>query len=99
MRPRLLWKLLVGHIVPVFAVIALVVWRSIDRRAADYYQALVEHYHSAPEDAHRIFLDSIHSDLIWGTLTALALTLLLTYLLTSWVLRPLFQITASTRKV
>lgn len=99
MRQRLLWKLLVGHIVPVFAVIALVVWHAIDRRAADYYRVLVERYQIVPGDAHRIFLDAIHSDLIWGTLAALALTLLLTYLLTRWVLRPLFQITAITRKV
>ena len=32
MRQRLLWKLLIGHIVPVFAIITLVVWRAIDRR-------------------------------------------------------------------
>lgn len=99
MRQRLLWKLLVGHIVPVFAVIALVVWHSIDRRAADYYRLLLERHHIAPDIAHRIFLDAIHRDLIWGTLTALALTLLLTYLLTRWVLRPLLQITAITKKV
>lgn len=99
MRQRLLWKLLVGHIVPVFAIIALVVWHTIDRRAADYYRVLVARYQVAPVDAHRIFLDAIHRDLIWGTIAALALTLLLTYLLTRWVLRPLFQITAITRKV
>jgi two-component system sensor histidine kinase BaeS len=99
MRQRLLWKLLVGHIVPVFAVIALVVWHAIDRRAADYYRVLVENHQVAPAAAHHIFLAAIHRDLIWGTLTALALTLLLTYLLTRWVLRPLFQITAITRKV
>ena len=99
MRQRLLWKLLIGHVVPVFAVIALVVWHSIDRRAADYYRVLVERCQIAPVDLHRGFLDAVHRDLIWGTLTALALTLLLTYLLTRWVLRPLFQITAITRKV
>ena len=99
MRQRLLWKLLVGHIVPVFAVIALLVWRAIDRRAAGYYRLFVERQDVAPAEAHRIFLNAIHSDLIWGTVATLALTLLLTYLLTSWVLRPLFQITAITRKV
>lgn len=99
MRQRLLWKLLIGHIVPVFAVIALVVWRAIDRSATDYYRVLVERYQIAPADAHRLFLAAIHRDLIWGTLATLALTLLLTYLLTHWVLRPLFQITAITRKV
>ena len=99
MRQRLLWKLLLGHIVPVFAIITLVVWRAIDRRASEYHQMLVARYHIAPADAHRIFLDAIHHDLALGTLTTLALTLLLTYLLTRWVLHPLFQITASTRQV
>jgi signal transduction histidine kinase len=99
LRQRLLWKLLVGHIVPVFAIIALVVWRAVDRSAADYYRALGDRYGIAPADAHRMFLDAIHHDLMWGALAALALTLLLTYLLTRWVLRPLFQIAAITRKV
>ena len=99
MRQRLLWKLLIGHIVPVFAVSALVVWHAIDRSAADYYRALAERYQIAPVESHQMFLADIHRDLIWGALAALALTLLLTYLLTRWVLHPLFQITAITRKV
>jgi two-component system, OmpR family, sensor histidine kinase BaeS len=99
MRQRLLWKLLIGHIVPVFAVIALMVWRAIDRSAADYYKILVERYHIVPTDPHRLFLAAIHRDLIWGALAALALTLLLTYLLTRWVLRPLSRITDVTRQV
>ncbi len=99
MRQRLLWKLLIGHIVPVFACIALVVWRSVDRRASEYYRMLSARYQIAPADAHRLFLDAIHRDLILGTTATLALTLILTYLLTRWVLRPLFQITASTKQV
>jgi len=99
MRQRLLWKLLIGHVVPAFVVIALVVVHAIDRRAGDYYQMLAERYHVTPVDAHRLFIAAIHRDLIWGAVSALALTLLLTYLLTRWVLRPLFQLTAVTRKV
>ncbi len=99
MRQRLLWILLIGHIVPAFAVIALVVWHSVDRAAAGYLATLGERHHVAPIEAHRLFLAVIHRDLFLGALTALALTLLMTYLLTRWVLRPLFQITAVTRKV
>jgi signal transduction histidine kinase len=91
--------LLIGHIVPVFAVIALVVWRAIDRSAADYFAVLEARYHIAPVDAHHLFVSAIYHDLLWGTLTALALTLLLSYLLTRWVLRPLSQITDITRQV
>jgi len=99
MRQRLLWNLLIGHIVPLFVIIALIVWNTIYRRAGDYYKVLVEKYHVAPIDAHHMFLANIRHDLLWGALAALALTLLLTYLLTRWVLRPLFQLTAVSRKV
>jgi len=99
MRQRLLWKLLIGHIVPVFAVIALMVWRAIDQSAADYYRVLVKRYRTSPAEAHHAFLAAIHGDLIWGALAALSLTLILTYLLTRWVLRPLSEITDITRQV
>ncbi|BCS52133.1 cell wall metabolism sensor histidine kinase WalK [Geobacter sp. SVR] len=99
MRQRLLWKLLVGHIVPVFAIFGVVVWHAIDRRAADYYRVLVERQDVASAEAHRAFLSGIHHDLVWGILATLAITLLLTSLLTRWVLRPLLQITAITKKV
>ena len=99
MRQRLLWKLLIGHIVPVFAAIAYMVWRAIDRRAADYYTVLVERHNVAPAESHRLFMEAIHRDLVWGTLAALALTLLLSYLLTRWVLHPLLQIKQITRQV
>lgn len=99
MKRRLLWNLLIGHIVPLFAVIALLVWRAVDRRASDYLRLLAERYHIAPAEAHRLFLDGVHRDLLWGASAALVLTLLFTYLLTRWVLRPLFQMAAITRKV
>jgi signal transduction histidine kinase len=99
MRQRVLWYLLIGHIVPLFAIIFLVVWRAIDRQAAEYFTVLTTRFHVMPVDSHRIFLTAIRDDLLWGGLAALALTLLMTYLLTRWVLRPLFQLTAITRKV
>jgi two-component system, OmpR family, sensor histidine kinase BaeS len=99
MRQRLLWKLLVGHIVPVFAIFTFLIWRAIDRRAADYLQELGVKYHVSPVDLHRQFLETVHHKLFWGVLIALAVTLLFTYLLTSWVLRPLLQITDITKKV
>jgi signal transduction histidine kinase len=99
MRQRLLWKLLVGHIVPIFAIFTFLIWRAIDRRAADYLQELEVQFHVSPVVLHRQFLDTVHHHLFWGGLIALTLTLFFTYLLTSWVLRPLLQITAITKKV
>jgi two-component system, OmpR family, sensor histidine kinase BaeS len=94
-----LWKLLISHIIPVVAVTVLVVWMAIDRLAADYFSELVQRHHVAPVDAHRMFLAATHRYLIWGTLAALTLSLLLSYALITWVLRPLFQMTAITRQV
>jgi signal transduction histidine kinase len=99
MRQRLLWKLLISHIIPVVAVTVLVVWLAIDRLAADYFRELVQRHHVAPVDAHRMFLEATHRYLIWGTLAALSLSLFLSYALITWVLRPLFQMTAITRQV
>ncbi|HZV81848.1 MAG TPA: ATP-binding protein [Geobacteraceae bacterium] len=99
MRQRLLWKLLIGHFVPIFAIVAIAVWQAVDRRAAAYYQEVVARYHVAPLDAHNSFLEAIHHHMVWGVFVALTFTLLFTYLLTTWVLRPLLQITAITKKV
>ena len=99
MRQRLLWKLLVGHIVPIFAVFTFAVWQSVDERAAEYYRELGQQFHVAPAAAHARFLGAIHHHMLWGVLVALTFTLLFTYLLTTWVLRPLLQITAITKKV
>lgn len=99
MRQRLLWKLLVGHIVPIFAIFSMVVWQAVDRRAEEYYKELAERYHVSPVDAHNRFLEAIHHHMFWGVFAALIFTLLFTYLLTSWVLRPLLHITAITKKV
>jgi len=99
MRRHLLWKLLVGNVVPVIAVIVLVVWLAIDQLAADYFSVLMKEYHIDPVDSHRMFLTAIHRYLIWAALSALALALLLNFLMTRRVLRPLFQMTAITRQV
>ena len=99
MRQRLLWKLLIGHIVPIFAIFSLVVWQAVDQQSAEYYGELVERFHVAPVDAHARFLEAIHHHMFWGVFVALIFSLLFTYLLTTWVLRPLLQITAITKKV
>ncbi len=99
MRQRLLWKLLIGHIVPIFAIFSMVVWQAVDKRAAEYYKELEERFHVSPVEAHGRFLEAIHQHMFWGVFVALLFILLFTYLLTSWVLRPLLQITAITKKV
>jgi two-component system sensor histidine kinase BaeS len=99
MKQRLLWKLLLINIVPVIGVIILVVWIAIDQLAADYFMILMKQYHVSPTNTHQMFLAAIHRYLVWATLAALALALILSYLLTRRILRPLMQMAVITREV
>ncbi len=99
MKQRLIWKLLISNIVPVIAVMVLVAWLAIDQLAADYFTQLMKQYHIDPVASHRMFLSAIHRYLIGATVAALALALLLSYLLTRRVLLPLYRMTAITREI
>ncbi|BCR02974.1 hypothetical protein DESUT3_00430 [Desulfuromonas versatilis] len=99
MKQRLLWKLLLINVVPVIAVIILVIWWAIDQLAADYFMVLMDKYMVSPTETHQMFLAAIHRYLLWATLAALALALLLSFLLTQRVLRPLAQMAAITREL
>lgn len=99
MKRYLLWKLLLINVVPVIAVIILVIWVAIDQLAADYFMTLMDKYDVSPTETHQMFLAAIHRYMLWATLAALALALLLSFLLTRRVLRPLSQMATITRKV
>ena len=98
MKNRLLWKLLL-NIVPVIGITILVVWLAIDNLAAIYFMHLMENYGIQPVDSSRMFLEAVHRYLIWAALAALALALLLSYLMTKRVLRPLSQMTRISREL
>ncbi|PHR26379.1 MAG: two-component sensor histidine kinase [Desulfotalea sp.] len=99
MKNRLLWKLLLTNIIPVIGVIFLIVWFAVDKLAAKYFMALMDNYDVSPDDIHHMFLTSIHYYLVWASLAALGLAIVLSYLLTRRVLRPLSQMTAITKEV
>jgi len=92
MKRSLLWKLLMINL-PVIGIIVLVIWLAIDHLAANYFMVLMDKYMVAPTETHRAFLDAIHHYLVWASLAGLALALLLSYLLTRRVLRPLARMT------
>jgi signal transduction histidine kinase len=98
MKKHLLWKLLL-NIVPIIAVTIIVVWLAIDKLAATYFMRLMENYAIAPHESHRMFIESIHRYLAWAALAALGLALLLSYLMTKRVLRPLSQMTRISREL
>lgn len=92
MSQRLLWKILL-NVIPVIAVTILVVWLAIDNLAATYFMRLMENYAIEPHDSHQMFIEAVHRYLVWAALAALVLALLLSYLMTRRVLRPLSQMT------
>jgi signal transduction histidine kinase len=98
MKQRLLWKLLL-NMVPVIGVTILVVWLAIDHLAATYFMRLMENYAIEPIDSHQMFLQAVHRYLLWAALAALALALLLSFLMTKRVLRPLAQMTRISREL
>ncbi|WP_457575976.1 sensor histidine kinase [Desulfomarina sp.] len=99
MKNRLLWKLLLTNAFPVIGVIFLIVWLAIDKLAARYFMALMEAYNIPTEETHRMFLTSIHQYLWWAGAVALGLAVILSYLLTRKVLKPLSEMTNITREI
>lgn len=91
MKQRLLWKLLLINILPVIGVIILVIWLAIDQLAADYFMTLMDKYDVSPTATHEMFLSAVHRYLLWAFGLAVVLALVLSYLLTRKVLRPLSQ--------
>lgn len=98
MKRYLLWKLLF-NIVPVIAVTILVVWLAIDNLAATYFMNLMENYAIEPHDSNRMFIEAVHRYLLWAALVAMILALLLSYLMTKRVLRPLLQMTRISKEL
>jgi signal transduction histidine kinase len=98
-KQRLLWKLLLVNVVPVIAVVVLTIWLAIDCLAANYFMVLMDDYMIEPVETHRAFLTAINYYLLWASLAGLLLALLLSYLLTRRVLRPLSQMVTATREV
>ncbi len=99
MKKHLLWKLLLTNVFPVIGIIFLVVWLAIDKLAAKYFMALMETYEVSPDEIHQMFLTSIHHYLVWASMAALGCAIILSYLLTRRVLRPLSQMTVITKEV
>ncbi|MDH3874261.1 MAG: ATP-binding protein [Desulfobacteraceae bacterium] len=95
---HLVWKLLGINILVIGFVIAIV-WLSIDYLSADYFMVLMEKYKISPGPSHEMFLSAVHRYLIWASLSALLLALLLSFLLIKRVLGPLAQMAEITRSI
>jgi two-component system sensor histidine kinase BaeS len=98
MRQGLLLKLLAINI-PVVAMVIIVLWLVLDTLAANYFSVLMKEYGINPTDVHQMFVHSVHRYLLWTSVFALGLGALLSFLLTRMVLRPLYQMIASTHLI
>ena len=95
---RLLWKLL-GVNILVIGFVVIIVWVAIDYLAADYFVALMDKYHISPTSSHQMFIHAVHRYLIWATLAAILLAVVLSFLLMHRLLGPLTKMTEATRKI
>ena len=98
MRKSLLWKLIGINILTIGFVI-VIVWMSVDYLAANYFVNLMKQYNISPVSSHEMFLHSVHRYLIWATIAALVMALVLSFLMMKRVLGPLTQMTNISRKI
>jgi len=94
----LILKLLAINLV-VIGFVMVLVWIAIDTLAAGYFVTLMEKYNISPEPAHAMFVDAIHRYLLWASLAAVILAVVLSYLMMRKVLAPLTHMNAITREI
>ena len=98
MKGSILWKLL-GINIAILATAMLIIWVMIDVLAADYFMELMDRYKIDPAETHQMFLDTVHRYLIQASAVAILASIALSFLWTRRILKPLSQMTATTRRV
>jgi signal transduction histidine kinase len=97
-KRHLILKLLAINLV-VIAFVMVVVWISIDTLAAGYFVVLMEKYNISPKPAHAMFISAVHRYLLWASLSAVILAVLLSFVMMRRVLAPLTRMTAISREI
>ena len=98
MKRHLILKLLAINLA-VIGFVMVVVWLSIDPLAAGYFVVLMEKYNISPEPAHAMFIGAVHRYLLWASLSAVILAVLLSFVMMRWVLTPLTRMTVISREI
>jgi len=98
MRQHLILKLLAVNLA-VIGFVVIIVWLSIDTLAAGYFVTLMEKYNISPEPAHAMFVDAVHRYLLWASLAAVVLAVVLSFAMMRRVLAPLTRMTAISREI
>ncbi|MBJ6725764.1 sensor histidine kinase [Geomesophilobacter sediminis] len=98
MRQRLLWQLLISHLLLVLLLMFLGLWSTI-RDASEQYTKAVAIAPDLAADAHALFLEQIRTYVIRTALLGAVVSAILSYLLIRWALRPLSQMATVTRQL
>ena len=98
MKIPLLWKLFALNLLTIGVVVGIV-WGAVDYLAADYFSVLMEKYHISPTESHGMFLDSVHYYLIWGSVCAVAFSVVFSYFVMRRILQPLTRMTQITGRI
>jgi signal transduction histidine kinase len=98
MKRHLILKLLAINLA-VIAFVMAVVWFSIDTLAAGYFVTLMEKYNISPQPAHSMFVSAVHRYLIWASLAAVLMTVVLSFIMMRKVLAPLTRMTVISREI
>ena len=98
MKRYLIVKLLAVNLA-VIGFVVIIVWLSIDTLAAGYFVTLMEKYNISPGPAHAMFVSAVHRYLLWASLAAVILAVVLSFVLMRRVLAPLTRMTVTTREI
>jgi signal transduction histidine kinase len=98
MKRHLILKLLAINLA-VIGFVIVVVWLSIDTLAAGYFVTLMEKYNISPKPAHSMFIGAVHRYLIWASLAAVVLAVVLSFVMMRKVLAPLSRMTLISREI
>jgi len=98
MKTRLIWKLFAINLL-IIALVMLIVWGAVDYLAKGYFMALMDKYHISPKESHQMFVASIHSYLIWGSLAAVFVSSVISLIIMKRILDPLAKMTQLTERI
>jgi signal transduction histidine kinase len=98
MKTRLIWKLFAINLL-VIALVMVIVWVAVDYLAHGYFVILMDKYHISPRESHQMFVDSVHTYLIWGSIAAVILSVLISLFIMKRTLEPLTGMTRLTGRI
>ena len=98
MKIRLIWKLFAINLLAI-ALVMFIVWGAVDYLAEGYFVTLMEKYHISPKESHQMFVASVHSYLLWGSLVAIIVSSVLSLFMMKRILGPLTEMTQLTDRI